>query len=202
MDEDKARQLKLMLSGVTKEGGTGFQARIQGFPVAGKTGTAQRIDSENGGYQVGRYLSSFAGFLPVNDPKFVIYVAVDDPMGEFGRGATAVAVPLFKQIAEYALRKSRTEPSYIENDAIVISADSKSSEPKEPAITMEWKSIENAPELKKIPKLQGLTLKEVLKKFEGHNVDLRLEGKGRFVKGVSPKQGRSFREGQKVRLRF
>jgi len=202
MDEEKAKQLKLMLTGVTNRGGTGFNARIQGFPIAGKTGTAQRVDPQKGGYQKGRYLSSFAGFLPVNSPKFVIYVAVDDPAGALGRGATAVAVPLFKKMAEYALRKSRTEPSYIENNAIPLTQEKGELAPKNQFVDLSLEKLPEVPSLKKMPNIKGMALREVLRTFEGHNVDLEIQGSGPIVKDFYPKKGHLFREGQKIKLKL
>lgn len=220
MDEEKAKQLKLMLTGVTNRGGTGFNARIQGFPVAGKTGTAQRIDPEKGGYQSGRYLSSFAGFFPVNKPKFVVYVAVDDPVGPGGRSATAVAVPLFKKMAEYLLRKSRTEPSYIASNAVTLSQGVTADHLREPALAralnsssepslssrgatqITYAELQESRPLKTVPSLKGMTLREVVDQFQGHNVDFQVKGKGRYVKSVVPTQGRKFYEGQTIKLRF
>src|SRR5207253_2623837 len=90
---EQASQMKIMLSGVTAPGGTGKNARVNGFIVAGKTGTAQKVDPNGRGYIKGAYISSFAGFIPANDPKFVIYVALDRPRKGF-YGAQ-VAAPIF-----------------------------------------------------------------------------------------------------------
>jgi cell division protein FtsI (penicillin-binding protein 3) len=76
--------------------------------VAGKTGTAQKVNANGGGYMSGTYISSFAGFIPANDPRFVIYVAVDSPRkGYYG---AMVAAPLFAKVASYAVRKEGIAP--------------------------------------------------------------------------------------------
>ena len=65
------------LAGVTQPGGTATFARVNGFNVAGKTGTAQKV-SDKGGYAPGKYVVSFVGYMPVEDPRFVCLVMVDD----------------------------------------------------------------------------------------------------------------------------
>src|SRR5690606_9626374 len=83
LSEDHAKTMMLMLMGVTQDGGTAQAARVQGYPVAGKTGTAQKVDPENGGYLKGAYISSFAGIIPAHNPKYVVYVAVDNPKKKY-----------------------------------------------------------------------------------------------------------------------
>src|SRR5205814_8642382 len=75
----QAATMRLMLMAATEDQGTGAVARIPGYYVAGKTGTAQRVDSVHGGYTKNAYISSFAGFVPANNPRYVIYIAVDNP---------------------------------------------------------------------------------------------------------------------------
>src|SRR3712207_3829950 len=72
-----AAQVSTMLRGVVSEGGTGAEAAIPGYQVAGKTGTAQKPD-ERGGYSKYRYVASFAGFVPASAPRLVILVSVED----------------------------------------------------------------------------------------------------------------------------
>lgn len=117
-----AAKLKLMLSAATGEGATGWNARINGFPVAGKTGTAQKVNPNGRGYLPNAYVSSFAGFLPVNDPKFVIYIAIDNPRkGYYG---SQVAAPVFAKIAGFAVRQAGLAPVLItEADLLPAEAD-------------------------------------------------------------------------------
>lgn len=109
MTEDQANQMRSMLLGVTTLPiGSGKNARVEGYMVAGKTGTAQKVNANGGGYMSGTYISSFAGFIPANDPRFVIYVAVDSPRkGYYG---AMVAAPLFAKVASYAVRKEGIAP--------------------------------------------------------------------------------------------
>jgi membrane peptidoglycan carboxypeptidase len=81
---------------------------VPGFPVAGKTGTAQKAEVGGRGYIKGAYLSSFVGYLPANDPRFVIYIAVDHPRREFY--GSAVAAPVFSRVAQFAVSRAGLEP--------------------------------------------------------------------------------------------
>ncbi|MCF7818312.1 MAG: penicillin-binding protein 2 [Kiritimatiellales bacterium] len=113
-----ARRMRKLLARVTEEGGTGTEAAVEGFAVGGKTGTAQKIRpaSEGGGYYEKNFTSSFVGFLPVDNPEIGIIVVADDPgeYNESGRkikyfGGT-VCGPVFKEIAEFAVRYLRISP--------------------------------------------------------------------------------------------
>ena len=121
MSPEAAAKMRLMLAGVTSGDGTGLAARVPGFPVAGKTGTAQKVMPGGKGYMKGGYVASFAGFLPANDPKFVIYIAVDHPRKEY-YGA-AVAAPVFSRIAKFAVRRAGLSPVLITESDVTKSAD-------------------------------------------------------------------------------
>jgi len=91
-----------ILRGVVLTGGTGTLAAVPGYDVAGKTGTAQKVDPLTGGYSATRTVSSFVGFLPADDPKLAILVMVDEPQTVHWGGA--VAAPVFQRIAAQAVR--------------------------------------------------------------------------------------------------
>jgi len=96
-----------MLERATGPEGTAPKARIQGFRVAGKTGTAHK--PERGGYAKNRYIASFVGFVPVEQPRFIIGVMVDEPAaGEHYGGQ--VAAPVFARIASEGLRRLQMSP--------------------------------------------------------------------------------------------
>lgn len=99
------------LVGVTQPGGTAAFARVNGFQVAGKTGTAQKV-SPHGGYAAGKYVVSFVGFMPAEDPKFVLLVMVDDAKiaSNLNYGGL-VAAPIFSRIAERAARHLDLTPT-------------------------------------------------------------------------------------------
>lgn len=101
LSAETARALREMLEAAVQPGGTAPRARIMGWRVAGKTGTANK--QENGGYASNRYIASFVGFAPVSEPRLVIAVMVDEPSnGQYFGGQ--VAAPVFAQVMQGALR--------------------------------------------------------------------------------------------------
>ncbi len=104
-----AELLKEMMKGVTVEGGTGVKAAIPGFVVAGKTGTAQKMDTVTKTYSSDRHLASFAGFFPADSPRLTIVVMIDEPKGVEWGGA--VAGPVFSEIGLKAARTLRIPSS-------------------------------------------------------------------------------------------
>jgi cell division protein FtsI (penicillin-binding protein 3)/stage V sporulation protein D (sporulation-specific penicillin-binding protein) len=99
-------QMLDMLKGVVLEG-TGTQAAIPGYTVAGKTGTAAKIDS-NGRYSTSRYVASFVGLVPATKPRVVIMVMVDEPRGGYYGGV--VAAPAFAEIARFNVQHLEIPP--------------------------------------------------------------------------------------------
>ncbi len=100
-----ANQVALALRGVVSDKGTAAAAAVPGFVIAGKTGTAQKVDP-HGGYEHGKYVVSFSGFLPADKPEFVGLVVLDDAKTatpELNYGGL-VAGPIFSRIAEKAAR--------------------------------------------------------------------------------------------------
>ena len=94
-----AAEIREMLEGVLAPGGTASEVSVPGYSLAGKTGTAQV--AENGGYSETKYIASFIGFAPAQNPQLLAAVIVDEPQGEIYGGS--VAAPAFGQIAEFAL---------------------------------------------------------------------------------------------------
>lgn len=105
---DTARDLQTMLEAVTGEHGTAQEARIPGYRVAGKTGTAQRVDPETGGYEEGGYSSTFVGFAPAEDPEFVVQVVLHGPEEEYYGGEAAG--PVFTDVMSFALQSAGVPP--------------------------------------------------------------------------------------------
>ncbi|OGW50019.1 MAG: hypothetical protein A2Z50_00605 [Nitrospirae bacterium RBG_19FT_COMBO_42_15] len=97
---ETAAEMTRILTSVV-EGGTGEKAAIEGYRVAGKTGTAQKIDSKTGLYSDKYFVSSFIGYAPAEDPQIVLLVVIDSPEGAGWGGS--VAAPVFKSIAEDVL---------------------------------------------------------------------------------------------------
>ncbi|MYA83857.1 MAG: penicillin-binding protein 2 [Acidimicrobiales bacterium] len=105
LSEQTAQQMQAILADVVRSG-TGKRAAIDGYQVAGKTGTAQK-PSPDGGYSSEAYTSSFAGFLPADRPELTVVVVLDEP-DEYR--AAIVAAPVFAEVAEYALRMLQVSP--------------------------------------------------------------------------------------------
>ena len=98
---ETARAVRAMLEAAVQPGGTGPRARIMGWRVAGKTGTAHK--QENGGYAADKYIASFVGLAPVSAPRIVIAVMIDEPAAGRHYGGS-VAAPVFAQVMQGALR--------------------------------------------------------------------------------------------------
>jgi cell division protein FtsI (penicillin-binding protein 3)/stage V sporulation protein D (sporulation-specific penicillin-binding protein) len=99
MSTQTASQLRTMLEGVLEPGGTASSVSVPGYVLAGKTGTAEK--AEDGGYSESKYVASFVGFAPAQNPRLLVAVVVDEPAYEHTGGA--VAAPVFGDIAEFAL---------------------------------------------------------------------------------------------------
>ncbi len=98
--EKTAKKMRRLLARVTEDGGTGKRARVAGYKVAGKTGTAQK--AVRGGYSKTDYIASFVGFIPAEKPEIAIIVVVDTPRNGYYGGT--VAGPVFSKIAEQSVR--------------------------------------------------------------------------------------------------
>jgi cell division protein FtsI (penicillin-binding protein 3) len=100
-----AAEMKQMMQGVVLTG-TGRKAILEGYSSAGKTGTAQKIDPATHAYSHTKYIASFAGFAPINDPSIVVAVIIDSPVGPH-HGAD-VSAPVFQRISQQVLEYLHT----------------------------------------------------------------------------------------------
>ncbi len=103
-----AEQVNIILQKVVSDAGTGGEAKIPGYTVGGKTGTANKIDPSTGKY-VKKYVASFVGYAPATRPGIVVAVMVDEPRNGSYYGGE-VAAPAFEQIAQFALQHLRIAP--------------------------------------------------------------------------------------------
>jgi cell division protein FtsI/penicillin-binding protein 2 len=97
---ETARSVTKILEGVITDG-TGTKAAIRGFRVAGKTGTAQKIDPRTGTYSASRFVASFTGYVPADNPQLAMIVVIDEPQGDAWGGV--VAAPVFSRVGEQVL---------------------------------------------------------------------------------------------------
>ena len=108
ISEETARQMRVVLTDVVNEG-TGSAAAVPGYQVAGKTGTAQKARTDGkAGYAQGKYVASFSGFLPAEDPRVLIIVNIDEPSNSIYGGT--VAAPTFSRIAAYCVDHLKIPP--------------------------------------------------------------------------------------------
>jgi cell division protein FtsI (penicillin-binding protein 3) len=108
ISEATAASVRSMLEGVIGPGGTASGAEIAGYDLAGKTGTANKVDVTTGEYSDAKYVSSFVGFAPASRPKLLVAVMVDEPVGDIYGGT--VAAPAWREITEFALRYLKIAP--------------------------------------------------------------------------------------------
>lgn len=107
-----AEKMRGALHKVTLLGGTATKACVPGYKVCGKTGTAIKHDPKRGGYIKGAYVVSFAGFMPAEDPAFVCYVVIDEPMTtEVSRYGGTIAAPIFSRIATRLAAHMNLQPT-------------------------------------------------------------------------------------------
>lgn len=101
ISDKTAKIMRDILKKVTQEGGTATQARLDGNKVAGKTGTAQKYDPKTGKYSKEKFVSSFVGFIPADNPRISMIIVIHDPKGAHYGGV--VAAPVFKAISDEAM---------------------------------------------------------------------------------------------------
>jgi cell division protein FtsI (penicillin-binding protein 3) len=107
VSQSTANQVESMLEAVTTDEGTAPEARIPGYRVAGKTGTAQRVDPTCGCYR--GYTASFVGFAPADNPQLVVLVVLDNPIN--GHYGGSIAAPVFKDVMSFALESEKIPPT-------------------------------------------------------------------------------------------
>ncbi|AMK77249.1 MULTISPECIES: peptidoglycan D,D-transpeptidase FtsI family protein [Methylomonas] len=115
---ETARKVREMLEHVISKEGTAYQARVEGYRVAGKTGTVKKAGA--GGYSEDKYLSVFVGMAPASNPRFIIAIVVDEPTtGQYYGGL--VAAPAFSKVMAGALRVYGVEPDGMDNMHLLLS---------------------------------------------------------------------------------
>lgn len=194
LTEPEAESMRMLLTAVTQKGATGYSARVSGFQVAGKTGTAQKALPNGRGYKSGGYIASFAGMIPAHQPEYVIYVAVDEPKKNYYAGT--VAAPLFSRIASFAVRRSGLAPTLLGDDNYTPRPIAKLAVKNEKPMTLVSSEILNdsvSTDFKTLPDLKDLTLRQVMRKIQGHEVKLKTVGSGK-VTDTWPKAGQELPE--------
>jgi cell division protein FtsI (penicillin-binding protein 3) len=198
ISEETAKKVMTLLRTTTEKGGTGEGAAPAGYEVAGKTGTAQKVDSLLGGYSEDRYTSGFMGFAPTEEPKLVLLVVVDEPQGNSYGGV--VAAPIFKAIMEKALPYLHVVPK----GTMIVKNELDSARVKE---VSETQSIIDEVRVGKgvktvvMPDLTGLSMRNALSRMEGRGVIIKVSGNGKVVEQV-PRPGTVIERGDICYLKF
>ena len=173
ISEESSKLARFALESVVANG-SGRNAYIENYRVGGKTGTAQKV--EDGHYLDGNYILSFVGFMPADDPKIVVYVAIDNPKGVTQYGGV-VAAPIAKSILETAISVLNIESS----DEVM---------PRE----YNW----NDTKYYKIPDVVGQTKEEAKKSLQGFQIEY--SGEGEHVLYQSPSGNSYVKENGTVSL--
>lgn len=175
LSENTAQQMRMMLAGVTSGKGSGLAARVPGYIVGGKTGTAQKVKTDGRGYIPGGYIASFTGFIPANDPQYVIYIALDHPKkGYYG---SQVAAPVFASIASYTVRRDGVAPEVLADKNISVVPAVQIADQKIEKITLK-KLKKEIQLMTAAPDLNSLTVREVLNKVSTQQIKVKFMGKG------------------------
>lgn len=172
--EESSKLVRYALESVVANG-SGHNAYIEGYRIGGKTGTAQKV-GQDGKYMVGNYILSFIGFMPADDPKYVVYIALDGAKGVTQYGGTASA-PIAKNIFNGIIN-------------LYDLKESKDVMPKE-YLWYETKYVE-------VPDVRGLSLKEAKKALNGFTIEYT--GIGEVVIETNPSPGKRVKEGSSVKL--
>ena len=183
---DVADLVRKMMTAVAESGGTGVKAAVPGYKVAGKTGTAQKVDPVTGGYSMDRSVASFVGFVPADDPQLVILVVLDEPEGKGYGGINAA--PVFSSIAEQALRYLKVMPTEKIDRTTLIAASDNGGFSSVPVVY----PGNDSGRLATMPDFRGMSYRQVMRTMEQTGLNLKLQGTGRVV-AQSPDAGAPIR---------
>jgi cell division protein FtsI (penicillin-binding protein 3) len=195
---ETAKKVTMLLKATTEKGGTGEGAVPAGYEVAGKTGTAQKVDSLLGGYSENRYISGFMGFAPVEDPKLALLVVIDEPQG--GNYGGVVAAPIFKAIMEKALPCLQVLPKgtkVVKNELDSVPRKDRSG--GQPLIN--GIKVGKGAETIVMPDLTGLSMRNALTRMEGRGLIIKVSGNGKVVE-QAPRPGTVVERGDICFLKF
>jgi penicillin-binding protein 2B len=182
IDEASAKQTGEYLEQVVADQvkGTGRNAHIEGYRVAGKTGTAIKVEGKD--YVKSKVLVSFIGYAPVNDPKIAVIVIIDEPNVEVGGGKAAA--PVFKEIVSQSLQ-------YMGVPKLATETSDKDSK----------KTVESeAPALRTTPDLTDKTMKEARETLLDQGFDFEVVGEEASVESQYPEAGTKLSLGQRIYL--
>jgi cell division protein FtsI (penicillin-binding protein 3) len=185
---ETARTLTRLMTQVVAEG-TGHNAAIPGYEVAGKTGTAQKLDPATRRYSRNPGVLSFVGFAPADEPRFVMLVMLDEPKNE--KWGSEAAAPIFSAIGAEVLR-------YLDvpaRDAAPLSIVTGPAESPAGRVRLVGVAAAEAHDERMMPDLRGQTLRRALATLAPLDVAVKVAGRGRVVTEQAPPPGEAL-EGQ------
>jgi len=195
VSKEVARAVAEMLVAVTEGEGTGTEAAVDGYRVAGKTATAQKSDPKTGRYSIDKYIGSFVGFVPAEKPVVAIAVTLDEPMLAHAGGE--VAAPIFRHVAQAALKMAGLTPrttdktdvavlSHSPDPANIAYAALREAAGKKPAV-QEVVATGVVPAGKiRIPNLTGVPARQAVKQMIGLGLTPLVKGSGLIVSQLPP----------------
>jgi cell division protein FtsI (penicillin-binding protein 3) len=200
-----ARTLADMLTAVTEDGGTAVEASIPGFRVAGKTSTAQKVDPATGKYSSEKFTAVFVGFVPVDHPRLVVAVVLDEPM--IGRYGGDLAGPVFRRVAEASLRYLGVTPSATSARIAAVKREADLADATlvtnkhAPSPSPPSSPIPTSPGAVRVPDATGMPAHDVIVSLSKAGLVAEIEGWGRAVR-QSPTAGSAAPKGSAVRVVF
>ncbi|QSV47133.1 penicillin-binding protein [Geobacter benzoatilyticus] len=195
---ETAKSVASMLEGVAADGGTGTNASVEGYRVAGKTGTAQKVDPITKGYSASKRTASFIGFVPARKPRLTILVMIDEPKTSPYGGV--VAAPAFSAIALQSLCYLKVPPDTIvrsKPQAVVAEA---SPDAEDESTVAEGAIVEEGEGIV-MPNFRGKSMRQTLKIMEEQGLNVRLHGSGRAIE-QNPLPGYRIRPSDQVWVKF
>ena len=189
IDSATDKTLVGLLEQVVATGG-GSKAAVKGYRIAGKTGTAQKINEHTSGYMEGRYIASFCGFAPVENPELVVLVVIDDPSaGSFYGGQ--IAAPVARDIFSQLLRFMHISPS---SDTFADMNKDKETAAARPAPAASDGKV-------RMPDLTGMSIRDVSQKLAELGLGIDVQGNG-LARSQSIPAGAEIKSGQSVTVTF
>jgi len=210
ISSETAANVTRMLEGVVTTGGTGTRAAVEGFRVAGKTGTAQKVDPLTKGYSGTKRIASFIGFVPADKPLLTILVVVDEPSSSPYGGV--VAAPAFREIAFNSLCYLKSTNG-MAGGSKRAGLQAKAPPPppaaqpaQAPHMAMaatsgEGGSIDVAGAGTVMPDFRGMSMRRVLQVMEKRQINIQLRGSGRVIEQY-PLPGQVIRGADEIWVRL
>lgn len=184
ISQQTATRLTALLEEVVADGTAGA-ARIEGYTIAGKTGTARKLNPNGRGYMT-EYMASFVGFFPSRNPAVAMIVVIDGPKRK-GIYGGAVAAPVFKRIAEAALRHLAVPPNIDRRPPLMIAQRDEQAGVRAVPVVDRSGGRPFAAQHEGMPDLTGLSGRDAVKRLVDLGVEVRLQGQGLVVgQSISP----------------